>query len=150
VRKLLIAGPLVLAVSAAWLTRIDTDANFLTDVFPAFFLAGVAVGLSAPTVQIGALSGVRGEHIGLASGLVETFREIGGAFAIAAVSTVLVSQVADNGAMEIQGFRYAFYVIVVAGLLGAIVSSIGFPSRMPVFNPEDEFQIDDDLVAEAV
>jgi EmrB/QacA subfamily drug resistance transporter len=148
VRKLLVVGPLILAASAAWLTRIDTGANFLTDVFPAFLLAGIAIGLSAPTVQIGALSGVKGEHIGLASGLVETFREIGGAFAIAAVSTVLVSQVSAGGAIVIQGFRYAFYVIVVAALAGAFISSIGFPSRMPVFRPEDEFRPDNELAAE--
>ncbi len=149
VRKLLIVGPLFLAASAAWLTRIDTGADFLTDIFPAFLLAGIAIGLSAPTVQIGALSGVKGEHIGLASGLVETMREIGGAFAIAAVSTVLVSQMADGGAIDIQGFRYAFYVIVIAGLAGAIISSIGFPSRMPVVQHEEAFRTDDDMVAEA-
>ena len=40
-------------------------------------------------------------------------------------------------------------VIVVAALIGAFVSSIGFPSRMPVFRPESEFQSDDELVAEA-
>ena len=137
--------------NAAWLTRIDADASYLTDVFPAFVLAGVAIGLAAPTVQIGALSGVRGEHIGLASGLVETMREIGGAFAIAAVSTVLVSQtVGAQGAIDIQGFRYAFYVIVVAALIGAFVSSVGFPSRMPVVRHEEEFRSDDDIVAEAV
>jgi EmrB/QacA subfamily drug resistance transporter len=152
VRKLLVVGPLILAASAAWLTRIDTGANFLTDVFPAFVLLGIAIGLSAPTVQIGALSGVKREHIGLASGLVETFREIGGAFAIAAVSTVIVSQSTDvaggRSVIDIQGFQYAFYIIVVAALSAAFVSSIAFPSRMQLVQPDEEFRSEDELVPE--
>ncbi|HET9661824.1 MAG TPA: MFS transporter [Thermomicrobiales bacterium] len=154
VRKLLVAGPLILAVGAAWMTRIHSGADFLTDLFPAFVLAGIAIGLSAPSIQIGALSGVKGEHIGLASGLVETTREIGGAVAIAVVSTVLVSQTVGvaggRGAIELQGFRYAFYVIVVAALAGAFISSVGFPSRMPVARLESELPTDDELVAEPV
>lgn len=154
VRKLLMVGPLLLAVAAAWLTRIHSGADFMTDLFPAFVLAGIAIGLSAPSIQIGALSGVKGEHIGLASGLVETTREIGGAVAIAVVSTVLVSQTVDvaggRSAIDLQGFRYAFYVIVVAALAGAFISSIGFPSRMPAARLESDFPTDDDLVAEPV
>jgi EmrB/QacA subfamily drug resistance transporter len=154
VRKLLVVGPLILAASAAWMTRIHSGADFMTDLFPAFVLAGVAIGISAPSIQIGALSGVKGEHIGLASGLVETTREIGGAFAIAVVSTVLVSQSADvaggRSIIELQGFRYAFYVIVVAALAGAFISSVGFPSRMPAVRHEGELPIDDELIAEPV
>jgi EmrB/QacA subfamily drug resistance transporter len=154
VRKLLMVGPLFLAASAAWLTRIHGGADFMTDLFPAFVLAGIAIGISAPSIQIGALSGVKGEHIGLASGLVETTREIGGAFAIAVVSTVLVSQSVDvaggRSVIDIQGFRYAFYVIVVAALAGAFISSVGFPSRMPAARHEGELSTDDELVAEPV
>ena len=62
------------------------------DLLPAFLLAGLAIGMSAPSVQIGALTGVAPQTVGLASGLVETMREIGGAVGIAAVSTVLASR----------------------------------------------------------
>jgi MFS family permease len=152
VRKLLTIGPLFLAASAAWLTRIHSGADFATDLFPSFVLAGIAIGISAPSIQIGALSGVKREHIGLASGLVETTREIGGAVAIAVVSTVLVSQSIEvaggRTVMELQGFRYAFYVIVVAALAGAFISSIGFPSRMPVMQHEAGLPSDDELLAE--
>lgn len=132
VRRLLILGPALLAISMAWLTRIESNAEFVTDVLPPFILAGISIGLSAPTVQIGALSGVSGRHIGLASGLVETMREIGGAVAIAAVSTVLVSEMTGpagqvGAAPSIDGFQTAFYVIVVAAVAGALLASIAFP-----------------------
>jgi hypothetical protein len=52
-------------------------------------------GMCAPAVQIGALPGVTQSTTGLASGLLETMREIGGAVGVAVVSTVLVSEVGE-------------------------------------------------------
>ena len=91
-RRLLVAGFSLLAISALLLTRVPAGGHFATDLLPALLLAGVAGGLSAPAIQIGALSGVTRSMTGLASGLVETMREIGGAIGVAAVSTVLVSR----------------------------------------------------------
>src|SRR5215211_2067048 len=89
VKRLAIVGFVLLALGVAWLARLPQGADYPTDLLPAFLLAGIAIGLSAPSVQIGALSGVSGSDVGLASGLVETMREIGGAMGIAIVSTVL-------------------------------------------------------------
>jgi sugar phosphate permease len=102
---------------------VPADANYLTDLLPAFLLAGVAIGLCAPSVQIGALSGVSESTSGLASGLVETMREIGGAAGVAAVSTVLVSRAG------LDGFRAAFVVICIAAALGAVTAGVAFPRR---------------------
>ncbi len=106
-----------------WLTRVPADANYLTDLLPAFLLAGLAIGLCAPSAQIGALSGVSESTSGLASGLVETMREIGGAAGVAAVSTALVSRAG------LDGFRAAFVVICVAAALGAVTAGVVFPRR---------------------
>ena len=123
VRKLLVTGLTLLAVAMLWLSRVPSDAGYVTDLLPAFLLAGLAIGLCAPSVQIGALSGVTESTSGLASGLVETMREIGGAAGVAAVSTVLVSRAG------LDGFRAAFVVISVAAALGALTAGIGFRSR---------------------
>jgi methylmalonyl-CoA mutase cobalamin-binding subunit len=103
-------------------------------------------------VQIGALSGVAGRHIGLASGLVETMREIGGAVMIALVSTVLVSEMTESSSsapqsVSIDGFQAAFYVIVVAVAAGALVASVAFP-RSP--QPVEEWSAEgEELLPEA-
>jgi EmrB/QacA subfamily drug resistance transporter len=152
VRRLLIVGPALIAAGVAWLTRIEPGATFAVDVLPAFLLAGVGIGLSAPTVQIGALSGVAGRHIGLASGLVETMREIGGAVMIALVSTVLVSEMTESSStasqsVSIDGFQTAFYVIVVAVAAGALVASIAFPRDL---QPVEEWPAEgEELLPEA-
>jgi EmrB/QacA subfamily drug resistance transporter len=135
VRRLLIAGLSLLAVAMLWLTRVPADASYLSDLLPAFLLAGIGIGLCAPSVQIGALSGVSESASGLASGLVETMREIGGAAGVAAVSTVLVSRTGLNG------FHAAFVVLAVVAALGAVVAATGFPrAARPV--PQPAFDTD--------
>ena len=62
---------------------------------------------------------------GLASGLVETMREIGGALGVAAVSTVLISRAGLNA------FHAAFWVILAVAALGALSAVISFPPRRP-------------------
>jgi hypothetical protein len=113
----------LLAIAMLWLTRVPADASYLTDLLPGFLLAGVAIGLCAPSAQIGALSGASESTSGLASGLVETMREIGGAAGVAAVSTALVSRTG------LDGFRTAFVVIGIAAALGAITAGVVFPRR---------------------
>jgi sugar phosphate permease len=119
-----------------WLARVPSEAAYLTDLLPAFVLVGIAIGLSGPSVQIGALQGVAGSAVGLASGLVETMREIGGAVGIAAVSTVLVARTTDaielvrpaaREAAALEGFQSAFVVIVVVAAAGALLAAIAFP-----------------------
>jgi EmrB/QacA subfamily drug resistance transporter len=136
VRRLLIVGMSLLALGVAWLTRLPAGADYLPDMLPAFLLVGIAIGLTAPSVQIGALSRVTGPQVGLASGLVETMREIGGAVGIAVVSTVLISRTNDAGdlaspaarqAAALDGFQAAFAVIAILAVLGALVAVVAFP-----------------------
>jgi len=123
VRWLLIGGLSLVAVGTLWLTRVPADATYVVDLLPAFLLAGIGFGLCGPAVQIGALSGVPSSESGLASGLMETTREIGGAAGVAVVSTVLV---AGSG---LAGFHTAFTFIVVLAVLGMITAAIGFTAR---------------------
>jgi hypothetical protein len=99
-------------------------------------LVGVGGGLSAPAAQIGALSGVTHSMTGLASGLVETMREVGGAIGVAAVSTILVSRAGEiagaadpaaRGLAAANAFHAAFWVMFVVAALGALTAAIAFP-----------------------
>jgi EmrB/QacA subfamily drug resistance transporter len=123
VRRLLVAGLTLMAIGMLWLTRVPADATYLTDLLPAFLLAGVGIGLCAPSAQIGALSGVSESTSGLASGLVETMREIGGAAGVAAVATALVSRAG------LDGFHAGFVVICATAALGAVTAAVAFPVR---------------------
>ena len=131
VRRLLVTGQTLLAISVLLLTRIPVGADFATDLLPVLLLAGVAGGIAAPAAQIGALSGVTHSMTGLASGLVETMREIGGAVGVAAVSTVLVSRAGVNA------FHAGFWVISAVAALGALTAAVAFP-RHPTREIEPE------------
>jgi hypothetical protein len=120
------------------LTRVPAGGEYATDLPPALLLAGVGGGLSAPAAQIGVLSGVMHSMTGLASGLVETMREIGGAVGVAALSTVLVSRAgdiagaantADRGLAAANAFHDAFWLIFVVAVLGGLTAAIAFPRR---------------------
>ena len=123
VRNLLVTGLTILALSMLWLARVPADASYATDLLPAFLVAGVAIGLCAPSVQISALSGVAESSSGIASGLVETMREVGGAAGVAAVSTALVSQTG------LAGFHAAFVLIAVVSGIGALTAAVAFQRR---------------------
>jgi EmrB/QacA subfamily drug resistance transporter len=135
VRRLLIAGQALLAAAVLLLTRVPTDAHYATDLLPALLLAGIAGGLSAPAAQIGALSGVTPDFAGLASGLIETGREIGGALGVASVSTMLITRTG------VDAFHAAFWVVASIAATGAVVSAIAFPRTRPSSSePESEPQ----------
>jgi hypothetical protein len=74
---------------------------------------------------VGALTGVSRSAAGLASGLVETMTEIGGAVGVALVSTVLVSGSA------VAGFHTAFAVTGCIAGVGVVASAVGFGRRRP-------------------
>jgi EmrB/QacA subfamily drug resistance transporter len=119
-RWLLITGLSAVTVGTLWLTRVPAEASYVVDLLPAFLLVGIGFGLCGPALQIGALSGVAQSEAGLASGLVETMREVGGAAGVAVVSTVLV---AESG---LGGFHEAFAFIGLLAGLGVAVAAAGF------------------------
>jgi EmrB/QacA subfamily drug resistance transporter len=134
VRRLLVAGLALLAVSALLLTRIPVGGHYATSLLPAFLLAGLGGGMSAPAVQIAALSSIAPALTGVASGLLETMREVAGAITIAIVSTVLISRAGSAGGVtatagSLNAFHAAYWVIFAVGALGAITAAITFQRR---------------------
>jgi len=136
VRRLLVGGFTLLAIAALLLTRVPAGAHYATDLLPALILAGLAGGISAPAIQIGALSGVPHSMTGLAGGLVETLREIGGGVVVAVVATVLVSRAgttagtassAAHKLAAVNAFHTAFWVMLIVAALGALTAAIAFP-----------------------
>ena len=88
VRPVLTAG---LALSAAGLVlyaRLPVQGHYFWDLFPAFMLSGVGLALAFVSMSIGALTGVEQSEAGVASGLINTSQQIGGAIGVAAATTI--------------------------------------------------------------
>jgi EmrB/QacA subfamily drug resistance transporter len=123
VGRLLVAGQLLLGAAGLLLTRVPDAGHYAPDLLPALVLAGVGGGLAAPAAQIGGLSGVLPEMVGVASGLLETVREIGAVVGVAAVSSVLVSSAGSRS----DAFHSAYWVVVASGLVGALAAAATYP-----------------------
>jgi EmrB/QacA subfamily drug resistance transporter len=148
VRPTLTAGLLASALSVAWLTRLPVDGSYFWDLFPAFVLGGAGMGLSFVPVTIASLTGVAPADAGVASGLINTSRQIGGAVGIAAVSAIAAtstSNYADTHALAPtsglaldHGFQTGLYALTGLLLLGAAIAVTLVRSAPPARALEDE------------
>jgi EmrB/QacA subfamily drug resistance transporter len=131
VRPTLTAGLLISALGMAWLTRLPLGGHYFWDLFPSFVLGGAGMGLSFVPVTIASLTGVERSDAGVASGLINTSRQIGGAIGIAAVSAIAATATANyarghaeavtSGIAFDHGLRVGLYVLLGLLLLGALV-----------------------------
>jgi EmrB/QacA subfamily drug resistance transporter len=133
VRPTLTAGLLVSAVSVAWLTRLPMDGHYFWDLFPAFVLGGAGMGLSFVPVTIASLTDVGRSDAGVASGLINTSRQIGGAIGLAVASAVAAAStsryveshaaVTPSSSVALDhGYQTALYVLTGLLLLGALIA----------------------------
>ena len=126
VRATLTAGLLISAVSIALVARLPLGGHYFWDLFPAFVLGGAGMALSFVPVTIGGLAGVSGADAGVASGLINTSRQIGGAIGIAATTAIAAAAtgpVASAGRAGLDhGFRIALVVLLGLLLAGAAIT----------------------------
>jgi EmrB/QacA subfamily drug resistance transporter len=154
VRTTLTAGLLGSAGSVAWLTRLPVHGHYFWDIFPAFVLGGAGMGLSFVPVTIASLQGVARADAGVASGLINTSRQIGGAIGLAAVSAIAAASTngyagahpglgASSGAALDHGFRTALYVLTAMLVLGALVAAgLIRPAAAPAVQLEREPELE--------
>src|SRR5919198_3401575 len=153
VRPTLTAGLLASAVSVALLTRLPLDGHYFWDLFPWFVLGGAGMGFSFVPVTIASLTGVDRSDAGVASGLINTSRQIGGAIGLAAASAIAATSTSNyvgshgtvavsSGAALDHGFQTALYTLTGVLVLGALVAvTLVRPARAP-----RRHQVEDEVV----
>jgi EmrB/QacA subfamily drug resistance transporter len=135
VKLILATGMALLTLGLLYFTQIDVHGAYLTDLVPGFLLAGVGLGFAFVPVSIAALQGVQSHEAGVASGLINTSQQIGGALGIAILSTIATTHTESvvrgaggaAGAMPralTEGFQYAFAVGAGMTLLGLIATLV--------------------------
>ncbi|MFD8987242.1 DHA2 family efflux MFS transporter permease subunit [Streptomyces goshikiensis] len=111
--RTLVAGLLIQAAGLLWLARISADGTFLTDVLGPILLIGLGLGMAFVQLTGAAVSGVRTADAGLASGLVNTTRQIGGSVGLAVLGTLAAARTAGATALPhtaalTEGYRTVF------------------------------------------
>ena len=130
VKPVLAAGMMLLGVGLLLFTQVSVDGSYLADLLPGFILVGVGLGFSFVPVSIAALAGVAGREAGLASGLINTSQQIGGALGLAILTTVSTTRT-DNltapgqqpslGAL-VDGYSLAFWVAVGFAAISLVIT----------------------------
>ena len=87
-RNVLITGLVFLLVAMLLFARTPVDGNYLTDVFPTMIIFGFGAGVAFPALMMLAMSGATPQDAGLASGLVNTTGQVGGAIGLAVLATI--------------------------------------------------------------
>jgi EmrB/QacA subfamily drug resistance transporter len=87
-RNILIPGFILVTIALLLFARTPVDGNYWTDLLPPFLLIGIGIGTSFPGIMTLAMSGATPEDAGLASGLVNTSMQVGGAVGLAVLATL--------------------------------------------------------------
>jgi EmrB/QacA subfamily drug resistance transporter len=139
IRPVLSSGLVLVAASLALLTQLPAHGHYFWDLFPAFLVSGIGMGFTFVPMTIAGLTGVAPADAGVASGLINTTRQIGGAVGLAAVSTIAAASVHHGvsasvaGAELTHGFRTAFDILTGLALVGvAIAVRYVAPTQRPV------------------
>jgi MFS family permease len=94
-KPILAAGMLFVAAGLLWFSQVSVGGGFLTDILGASLLAAIGLGFGFVTSTIAAVSGVEEKEQGLASGLINTSQQIGGALGLAVLSTIATTRTND-------------------------------------------------------
>jgi EmrB/QacA subfamily drug resistance transporter len=125
-RRVLVPGLVLITIGLVFFATAPADASYALNVFPAMVLLGVGAGLCFPPLMVLAMSGASASDAGLASGLINTTGQVGGAIGLAVLATVSSGRAAhlaalgrSNAAALTGGYHLAFWI--AAGLTAAAV-----------------------------
>lgn len=145
-RAALVAAGVLLAAGMALQARLPVEGTYLRDVLPAIAVSAAGLGLGFVAATIAATAGVDSRQQGLASGLLNTAQQIGGALGLALLATLAASRTTDliaRGESPLDalnsGFSAGFVGAVVLGLLAA-AAALAVPRRElpPSGGPEQD------------
>ena len=134
----LIGGLLLIAAGLVWFSQVSAPGgSYLSDILGPSLLAGAGLGFAFVPVTIAATSGVPADESGLASGLINTAQQVGGALGLAILATVasgrtdnVIASGQHNPAIALtEGFQNAFLVGAGFAVLGAVLAATLISSR---------------------
>ena len=138
-KPVLVTGMGFVAAGLVWFSQVSVDGGFTADVLGPSLLAAVGLGFSFVTTTIAAVSGVDESESGLASGLINTSQQIGGALGLAVLATIATSRTDDvlaqgGSAAAVpnaltEGFQAAFLGGAAFAVLGGVLALVLIKSR---------------------
>jgi predicted MFS family arabinose efflux permease len=133
----LIAGMVLITGGLVWFAQVPPNGSYVSDLLGPMLLAAVGLGFAFVPVTIAAVTGIRPDQAGLASGLVNTSQQVGGALGLAILVAIANSTtsgqisdgVRDRAVALTEGFQDAFLVGAGFAAAGAILAALLISSR---------------------
>jgi EmrB/QacA subfamily drug resistance transporter len=129
-RATLIPSLVVIAAGLLFFARTPVDGSYAVDILPAMILMGLGTGLAFPSLMTLSMSGATEEDSGLASGLVNTSMQVGGAIGLAVLATLATERTnglladGDSAAAALNGGYHLAYLVGAALVLVAIAVAV--------------------------
>jgi EmrB/QacA subfamily drug resistance transporter len=131
-RPVMTAGLLIMGVALILYTRIPVGGHYWPDLLPSYLIFALGMAFSFIPISIAALAGVEPHQAGLASGLLNTSQQIGGAIGVALVTTIFTSETAGKHPRSPQeavgflttGFQHGFWALVALAAAGAVAAFV--------------------------
>jgi EmrB/QacA subfamily drug resistance transporter len=144
-RNLMFPGLGLIAVGLLWFMRAPVNGNYLTDIFPVMVVFGTGAGLCFPALMGLAMSGATPSDAGLASGLVNTTAQVGGALGLAVLATLsashsdkLIKSGHSTASALTSGYHLAFGIgAALVGCAILVALAVVQPVAMPVHEAQD-------------
>jgi predicted MFS family arabinose efflux permease len=124
-RNVLITGLSFLLVAMLLFLRTPVDGNYLTDLFPTMIIFGFGAGVAFPALMMLAMSGATPQDAGLASGLVNTAGQVGGAIGLAVLATISTERtdaLLEEGKSMAEALNGGFHLAYVVGAAATAVA----------------------------
>ena len=126
-RLLLVVGAIVAAAGLAWLSRISVHSGYAADVLGPTVITGAGMSLMLVPIITAATIGIDPKMAGLASGLVNMARQVGGAIGLAILVTIAASATHNSGPSSsvgvVHGYRIAFVISAAVSVVSALVAA---------------------------
>jgi EmrB/QacA subfamily drug resistance transporter len=130
-RPILAIGLALITGAMLWYTQIPVSGSFAANLLGGYLLMGFGIAFAFIPMSIAALAGVAQREAGLASGLINTSQQIGGAIGVAVVSTIafthatsLMKSGASQASAYTSGFALAFWVLAGVGAAGVVAALV--------------------------
>jgi EmrB/QacA subfamily drug resistance transporter len=143
VKPVLLAGLVLFAGGTAWFSPMPADGEFVADLLGPSLLVGLGLAATFVALTVAAVEGVRPEEYGLASGLINTSQQIGGALGLAVLAAVanaraetVAKQGADAAVALTEGFQSALLVGTGFTVVAVVLAAVLTPRRAPEPHPE--------------
>jgi EmrB/QacA subfamily drug resistance transporter len=147
-RAVLLPALSLIVVGLLLFARAPVDASYLPDILPSMLLVGIGAGLAFPAMMILAMSSATGSDSGLASGLVNTTQQVGGALGLAVLTTLATTRSDDllaDGRLEAEALTSGYHLAFVVAA-GVVIAAIGLAAAilqpLPSVDEQEEAELE--------